>query len=801
MQKIHWNKDWYFNADYNETLLSPFLQLEDLEPISLPHSVVETPFHYFSEDIYQKISGYVKKFHAPLSWQNKALLLTFEGVAHKADVMVNGVKACTHLGGYTAFTVDISPLLKWDAENFLVVKVDSRETLNMPPFGYVIDYMTYGGIYREVFLEVKEKAYLKDVFAYGKEVLSEQPKMVVSHEVVTSETHKLQGISYTLKDAEGQIVFERQVEIEEGFLKEFSLPKMKLWDLDTPYLYTLHVALIGCEDSSKPSVLLDEKVISMGFRDARFDASGFMLNGKRLKLRGLNRHQSYPYVGYAMPSRPQRLDAKIMKEELGLNAVRTSHYPQSKHFIEACDQLGLLVFTEIPGWQHIGDEVWKAQVLTQVEEMVTQYRNHPSIILWGVRINESMDDDVLYEKTNQLARALDPSRQTGGVRCIKNSRLFEDVYTYNDFSYNGKTRGIESKSAVTKTKEQAYLISEYNGHMFPTKAFDSEAHRTEHAIRHAVVLNAIAGDAHVAGGFGWCLFDYNTHQDFGSGDRICYHGVLDMFRNPKLAAAVYQSQGERHPVLKISSDMAIGDYPEGAIGTVYAFSNADEIKLYKNGAFVKSFFPDEKQFGHLPHPPFVIDDFIGELMEKNEKFSYKKSQAIKSVLMAVSRYGQSRLPLKYKLKALYCMLFYNLTPASGQKLFYDYVGNWGGKATVYRFDAIKKGQVVESLTKKPTQRVDLDILVDTQTLKEEGTYDVATVRIRAVNEFGEVLSYFNEPLTLTTQGAIEIIGPKVLTLKGGMGGTYVKTKGQVGSGQLSMVCQSIEKTIIFHVKG
>lgn len=131
----------------------------------------------------------------------------------------------------------------------------------------------------------------------------------------------------------------------------------------------------------------------MGFRQAVFQKDGFYLNGHKLRIRGLNRHQSYPYVGYAMPASIQRMDAEVLKKELGLNAVRTSHYPQSQEFINRCDELGLMVFTEIPGWQHIGDEAWKAQAVENVKDMVIQYRNHPSIILWGVRINESQDDD------------------------------------------------------------------------------------------------------------------------------------------------------------------------------------------------------------------------------------------------------------------------------------------------------------------------------------------------------------------------------------------------------------------------
>ena len=130
---------------------------------------------------------------------------------------------------------------------------------------------------------------------------------------------------------------------------------MILWDLEHPELYEVKTELI-CDGK-----LMDERIDRIGFRRAEFKKDGFYLNGKKIKLRGLNRHQSYPYVGYAMPKSMQRLDADILKRELGVNAVRTSHYPQSHYFIERCDEIGLLVFTEIPGWQHIGDAAWKDQ--------------------------------------------------------------------------------------------------------------------------------------------------------------------------------------------------------------------------------------------------------------------------------------------------------------------------------------------------------------------------------------------------------------------------------------------------------
>src|SRR5207237_10182558 len=130
---------------------------------------------------------------------------------------------------------------------------------------------------------------------------------------------------------------------------------------------------------------------TIGFRDAQFTDHGFELNSKVIKLRGLDRHQTFPFVGQAMPARVQRRDAQILRNKLKCNIVRTSHYPQSRHFLDACDEIGLLVLEEITGWQHIGDESWKVRSIYNVSRMIRRDWNRPSIILCGVRINDSQD--------------------------------------------------------------------------------------------------------------------------------------------------------------------------------------------------------------------------------------------------------------------------------------------------------------------------------------------------------------------------------------------------------------------------
>ncbi len=805
--RLYLNDDWLFTEQFEDSLVAPEYPENTLQPVRLPHTCKETPFHYFDESLYQMVSGYRRHLLIPKDWQGKRILLTFEGAAHDSTVFCNGKKVGEHHCGYTAFTVDLTDNVLYGQDNLLCVRLDSRENLNVPPFGYVIDYMTYGGIYRDVRLEVKEKVSLSDIFVHTAIDFRSSPVTAqITSEITLTESDENVTIrqyympkSTAAAQESWRLLCEQTVSTDVSCDKEFSLTATitapLLWDTEEANLYILKTQLY------QDNTLLDETETTFGIREAVFKKDGFYLNGRKLRIRGLNRHQSFPYVGYAMPKSMQRLDADLLKKELGLNAVRTSHYPQSHYFLERCDELGLLVFTEFPGWQHIGDDSWKAQAVANAEDMIRQYRNHPSIILWGIRINESPDDDAFYEKTNAVAHKLDPSRPTGGVRAMKKSHLLEDVYTYNDFLYDGEMPGCDPKKKVTSDMEKPYLISEYNGHMYPTKAFDNEERRSEHAIRHANVLDAVAGQPDIAGSFGWCMFDYNTHKDFGSGDRICYHGVMDMFRNPKLAANIYACEQEQTPVLEITSSMDIGEHPGCNRGNIYILSNADSVKMYKNDRFIKEYLPEMSPYKHLKHGPILIDDFIGDSFAQNERFRPKHAKEITDAMNLVARGSLNNIPKRLYLTALKLLLIYHIDFAEVTRLYTKYIGDWGGTATIYRFDAIKDGKVVKSVTKEPVREIRLEAEADHTILTEQHSYDVALVRIHAVDDHGNVLPFYQEPVRLITEGDISIIGPDTIALQGGMGGTYVKSTGRSGRGALLLQSQTAgEIRIPFQIK-
>lgn len=805
--RLYLNDDWLFTEQFEDSLVAPEYPENTLQPVRLPHTCKETPFHYFDESLYQMVSGYRRHLLIPKNWQGKRILLTFEGAAHDSTVFCNGKKVGEHHCGYTAFTVDLTDNVLYGQDNLLCVRLDSRENLNVPPFGYVIDYMTYGGIYRDVRLEVKEKVSLSDIFVHTAIDFRSSPVTAqITSEITLTESAENMTIrqyympkSTAAAQESWRLLCEQTVSTDVSCDKEFSLTATitapLLWDTEEANLYILKTQLY------QDNTILDETETTFGIREAVFKKDGFYLNGRKLRICGLNRHQSFPYVGYAMPKSMQRLDADLLKKELGLNAVRTSHYPQSHYFLERCDELGLLVFTEFPGWQHIGDDAWKAQAVANAEDMIRQYRNHPSIILWGIRINESPDDDAFYEKTNAVAHKLDPSRPTGGVRAMKKSHLLEDVYTYNDFLHDGEMPGCDPKKKVTSDMEKPYLISEYNGHMYPTKTFDNEERRSEHAIRHANVLDAVAGQPDIAGSFGWCMFDYNTHKDFGSGDRICYHGVMDMFRNPKLAANIYACEQEQTPVLEITSSMDIGEHPGCNRGNIYILSNADSVKMYKNDRFIKEYLPGMSPYKHLKHGPILIDDFIGDSLAQNERFRPKHAKEITDAMNLVARGSLNHIPKRLYLTALKLLLIYHIDFAEVTRLYTKYIGDWGGTATIYRFDAIKDGKVVKSVTKEPVREIRLEAEADHTILTEQHSYDVALVRIRAVDDHGNVLPFYQEPVRLITEGDISIIGPDTIALQGGIGGTYVKSTGRSGRGALLLQSQTAgEIRIPFQIK-
>ena len=709
------NRNWRYSRSVVEGGHAKDFDEAEFERIVIPHTNVRLPWHGFDEKTYEFVSLYRRRFKLPSEARGRRVFVDFEGVMTASTVWINGVRLGEYKGGSTPFSFELTSHLDFDGENLLAVDVDSTERPDIPPFGYEIDYLTFGGIYREVSLRVVPATFIENIFLRPKNVLTASPGLDVdcfvqhlqaSQDALTLEIELLDGERVLAKASQALPSAGPASEPLAYTVHLEGLSGIRLWTLEQRNLYSTRVRL------RRGTELLDEDSRRFGFREAQFTDHGFELNGKIIKLRGLDRHQTFPFVGQAMPGRAQRRDAQILRQRLKCNIVRTSHYPQSRHFLDACDELGLLVLEEIPGWQHIGDEAWKQISIDNVRRMIRRDWNHPSIILWGVRINESKDDHDFYTRTNAVAHQLDPTRQTGGIRYFQESEFLEDVFTMNDFGF-----------PLKPPNHSRYLNTEFVGHTYPTKTIDQVERLTEHTLRHARIHDQLASNPQYAGGIGWCAFDYNTHGNFGSGDRICYHGVTDIFREPKPAAGFYRSQCDpaEEVVLEPAFHWARGDASVGFSNAVVC-SNCDHIKFFIDDKLVAEVDPDRKQFAHLQYAPFVLE--LRELFHK-----------------------------------------------------------WGD----LRLDGYIQGkQVISKRLSGTGVDAKFMLLPDDAELIADGA-DSTRIVLRVTDEFGAVRPFANDAIKFELDGPAEIIGDNPFSLIGGTGAVWIRAQERPGKIRLKAI--------------
>jgi beta-galactosidase len=714
------NRNWLYSRSVAEGAHAKDFDESAYAKVVIPHTNIRLPWHSFDETSYEFVSSYRRHFKLPAQARGERVFVDFEGVMTASTVWLNGTRLGEYKGGYTPFSFELTPHLDFSGDNVLAVDVDSTERPDIPPFGYEVDYLTFGGIYREVSLRIVPATFLENVFAKPKGVLSEHPGLDVDCHILNLEPAESLRLEVVLRDGERVLEKGSQTIPSSGASSEAAvhtvhlenLKSIKLWDLLHPNLYSVEVSLWRGDRQ------VDNVSRRIGFRVASFTEHGFELNGKVIKLRGLDRHQTFPFAGQAMPGRVQRRDALILRNQLKCNIVRTSHYPQSRHFLDACDEIGLLVLEEIPGWQHIGDVAWQDISVDNVSRMIRRDWNHPSIILWGVRINESKDNHDFYTRTNAMAHTLDPTRQTGGIRYFQESEFLEDVFTMNDFGF-----------PLKPPNHPRYLNTEFVGHTYPAKTIDQVERLTEHMIRHARVHEQLASNPQYAGGIAWCAFDYNTHGNFGSGDRICYHGVTDMFREPKPAAGFYKSQCDpaEEIVLEPAFHWARGDADVGFSKAVVC-SNCDHIKLYIRDQMIVEADPDRKQFPHLRYAPFTLD--LGDPWHK---------------------WGDLRLE-----------------------------GYIGGKLVITK---TYSGKGIDAK---------FMLLPDDTELIADGA-DTTRVVLRVTDEYGAVRPFANDAVKLELEGPAEIIGDNPFALVGGTGAVWIRAKEEPGRARLTAIHPQLGK--------
>lgn len=590
--------------------------------VNLPHCVAKLSWQNWDPAAWQGVWLYRRHFDLPADCKGLRVFLHFDGVMVGTTPTINNVTLQKHLGGYLPSRYEITEYVK-QVGNVLAVEVDSRWS-NVPPEGSAkgsrrVDYLEAGGIYRGVRLQAAPAIFIRDVFAKPVNVLesSRRVEMTCTLDAASVPRKPLQLQAELKRGGEVVSRARQAVSIDERGTSEVKLTladlgNVALWDVRSPHLYDVVVMLLADE---RP---VHDYATRIGLREARFELDGFFLNGRRVQLFGLDRHEIFPYVGGAMPNRVLRRDAHILRREFNCNVVRCSHYPQSEAFLDACDELGLMVWEETPGWGYLGNEAWKELLVRDVRDMIVRDRNHPSIVIWGTRANESANDVPLYRRTRELARSLDDSRpssgsMTSGTRRNWKRDWHEDVFAFDDYhAERDGTVGIEGP-----TPGVPYLLSEAVGqfnYSHPRKGFDSYYRRAGdvevqqvQALRHAQAHSKAAANPRICGVIAWCAFDYASQVN--AYKNVKTPGVADVFRIPKLGASFYQAQteGDAAPIIQPSFYWDFVSQPRGPAKGAAIFSNCDRLEVFVNGRHHASAQPDTARYPHLRHAPFFVD--------------------------------------------------------------------------------------------------------------------------------------------------------------------------------------------------
>jgi beta-galactosidase len=593
--------------------------------VTLPHTVAPLSWQNWDPAAWEQVWTYRKHFDAPPGTSGMRVFLDFGAAMTHATVTLNGSEVADYLGGYLPFSAEITAALQ-PTGNVLAVELDSTFNLDTPPdrpapaVSASVDFWQPGGIYRDLQLRVVPKVFLADVFAKPVNVLDAAARQVVVEVTVDADAAALPAsaqVAVALLDgtrtvASGQTPVEVTGAGQATATVTLSgLDDITLWDIDNPQLYNVTATLLV------NGTQVHQYQVRTGFREATFTLDGFYLNGRPVKLFGVNRHQFFPFAGGAMPDRVQAEDASIIRDALNCNMVRCSHYPQSEAFLDACDELGLLAWQEAPGWGYLGDDAWLDLAYRDIADMIVRDRNHPSIIIWGARLNETPNDAAFYTSTNELAHALDDSRPTAGAmaRQMMSTDYQQDVFAENDYSSIIQATG--NRQPVLQPPVDAvgrpYLVTEAVGTLSGPAIYyrrtDIQAVQQGQSVAHAQVHELAAADERYCGLLAWSGFDYPS----GNGNQyqgVKYAGVVDEFRVLKPGAALYQAQTNPQvtPVIAPAFYWDFGPVsPVTSLSGAMICSNLDRLEVYVGGQPFATVTPDTTDYGNLPYPPSFVD--------------------------------------------------------------------------------------------------------------------------------------------------------------------------------------------------
>jgi beta-galactosidase len=593
--------------------------------VTLPHTVTPLSWQDWDPSTWERVWAYRKHFDAWPEFIGRRVFLDFGAALTHSTVTLNGIEVGDYLGGYLPFSFEITGALQ-AAGNVLAVRLDSGFNLNVPPdrpapaASSSVDFWQPGGIYRDVSLRVVPEVFLADVFAKPVRVLDAAARQVVVQATVDAAAVPAGGaeVAVSLRSDDHVMAAGRTPVALTGpgqvtvTVTLSGLGDITLWDLDEPKLYHV-VATLRVE--GRP---WHEYRVRIGFREATFALDGFYLNGRRVQLVGLNRHQFFPFAGGAMPARVQARDAEIIRRELNCTMVRCSHYPQSEAFFDACDELGLLAWEEAPGWGYLGNQAWLALASRDIGQMIVRDRNHPSIVIWGARLNETPNDTAFYTSTNELAHALDDSRPTAGAMAGMRltSDYQQDVFAENDYSSVTGPDGAKQPSLEPPVDGvgRPYLVTEAVGTLSGPARFyrrtDTQGVQQGQATAHARVHAIAADDDRYCGLLAWSGIDYPSGAGGNVYRGVKYTGVVDLFRVAKPGAAIYQAQVDPRvrPVIAPAFYWDFGpSWPVTSLPAAMICANLDRLEVYVGGSHFASVTPEAGDYGALAYPPSFVD--------------------------------------------------------------------------------------------------------------------------------------------------------------------------------------------------
>jgi len=629
-QVVDFNHGWRFlRADQNDAFE---VESDDQhwQHVTLPHTARVEPLVVV--DLWQGTCWYRKPFSIPKKFQGKKIFVEFEASMQVADVWINGQHKTTHHGGYLPFSIDITDEVRLSAENLLAVKLVSQDDPDVPPGKprESIDFCLYGGLYRNVRLLVVDRLHVTDP-VYAAKQASGGVFVTCSQLSDDSATVQIKTHLLNERDAETSLRVEQRLIDPGGHLagrvvsesatisagdeqtleQVVEIKQPRAWHPHHPHLYTLKTIV---SDQNGPVDAIETRV---GLRRISFSAKeGFVINGERMFLRGTNRHQEYPYLGYALSDNAQYRDARKIKEA-GFDYIRLSHYPPAPAFLDACDELGLVVMDCIPGWQFMGGETFRQRALQDCRDMIRRDRNHPCVVLWEVSLNEAKQmDEAFVAAAHEIAHAEYPgdqcftagwvdihydvfgqARQHGGCHDYDHGDKACVVSEYGDWEYYAQNAGLDQpgfRDLLQEERNSRQLRRAGEKRLLQQAMNFQEAHNDN--------LSTLAvGDSL------WVMFDYNR----GYEDSIESSGPMDIFRLPKFSYYFFRSQ--RDPDVDQSAAnrpmVHIANYwtPESPT-TVRVFSNCEEVALSLNGQLVEQRRPDRDAFSNrLAHPPFHFD--------------------------------------------------------------------------------------------------------------------------------------------------------------------------------------------------